>query len=67
MPTHVVTEVSCHLIPGLRHSYNYIYSGTYYLIIGALSLPTSKLRLDGKVWCVFHLVSFLFGSPLIIY
>ena len=56
-----------HLIFGLRHSYNYMWSGTYYLIIGALSLPTSKLRLSGEVRCVFHLISFLFESFLIIY
>ena len=38
MPAHV-TEVSCHSISGLRQSYNYMCSRTYYLIIGALSLP----------------------------
>ena len=42
MPTHVITEVPCNLISGLRHSYNYMCSGTYYLILGALSLPTSN-------------------------
>ena len=43
MPAHV-TEVSCHL-SGLRHSYNYMCSGTYYLIIGALRLPTLRYSL----------------------
>ena len=32
---HVVTKVPCHLILGLRHSYDYMYSETSYLIIGA--------------------------------
>ena len=36
MPAYL-TEVSCHSISGLRQSYNYMCSGTYYLIIGALS------------------------------
>ena len=45
-----VTEVSCHSISGLRKSYNYMCSGTYYLIIGALRLPTSNsLRRGGEV------------------
>ena len=30
-----VTEVSCHSITGLRQSFNYMSSVTYYLIIGA--------------------------------
>ena len=37
-----VTEVSCHSIFGLRQSYNDMCSRTYYLIIGALRLPTSN-------------------------
>ena len=32
---HVVIEVPCHLILGLRHSYDYMYSETSYFIIGA--------------------------------
>ena len=38
MPAHV-TKVPCHSISGLRQSYNYMCSRTYYLLIGALSLP----------------------------
>ena len=34
VPAHVVTEVSCHLIPSLRHSYNYMYSETSILLLG---------------------------------
>ena len=41
VPAHV-TKVPCHSISGLRHSYNYMCSVTYYLIIGALRLPPSK-------------------------
>ena len=33
MPAHV-TRVPCHLIPGLWHSYKYVFSETSYLIIG---------------------------------
>ena len=40
MPAHV-TEVQCHSISDHKNSYNYMCSGTYYLIIGALSLPRS--------------------------
>ena len=40
MPTHV-TKVSCHSISGLRQSYNYMCSRTYYLIIRTLSLLRS--------------------------
>ena len=43
VPVHI-TEVPCHSISGLRQFYNYMCSGTYYLIIGALSLPTSLRR-----------------------
>ena len=57
--THVI-EVSCHSISGLKQSYNYMCSRTYYLIIGALSLP-------GEVQYIFHLVSFLFEPSLVIY
>ena len=67
MPAHVI-EVPCHSIFGLRQSYNYMCSGTYYLIIGALSLPTlNSLCLGGEVQCVFHLDSVLFEPPLVIY
>ena len=43
VPAHI-TEVPCHSISGLRQFYNYMCSGTYYLIIGALSLATSLRR-----------------------
>ena len=43
------TELSCHSISGFKKYYNYMCSGTYYLIIGALSLPTISLRRDGEV------------------
>ena len=55
VPAHVVTEVPCHLIPGLRHSYDYMYSETSYLIIGAWTLPLS-LRRGGEVRYIFHLL-----------
>ena len=49
MPTQV-TEVMCHSISGLKQSYNYMCSGTYYLIIRALALPAlNSLRLGGEV------------------
>ena len=35
VPAYVVTEVSCHFILSLRHSYDYMCSETSYLIIGA--------------------------------
>ena len=50
VPTHVVTEVPCHFIPGLRHSYDYMYLETSYLIIG------DELCLDGEVRYIFHLL-----------
>ena len=51
-----VTEVSCHSISGLRKSYNYMCSRTYYLLIGALSLPSSNLlRLGSEVRSNFPL------------
>ena len=31
VPAHVVTKVPCHLILGLRHSYDYMHSETSYL------------------------------------
>ena len=37
-----VIEVPCHSISGLRHSYNYMCSLNYYLIIGALCLSSSN-------------------------
>ena len=36
--------MSCNSISGLRYSYNYLCSCTYYLIIRALSLPPSNFR-----------------------
>ena len=55
MPANV-TEVSCHSISGLRQSYNYMCSRTYYLIIGALSFPSSNsLRRGGEVRSNFSL------------
>ena len=46
--------MSCHSRSGLRHSYNYMCSVTYYLIIGALRLPPSNsLRRGSKVWSNF--------------
>ena len=45
----------------VKHKYT-TFSG--YTII---TLKKSKLRLFGEVRCVFHLVSFLFELPLVIY
>ena len=41
MPAHVVTEVSCQLIPGLRHSYDYMYSELPILSLGHELCPPS--------------------------
>ena len=50
--------VPCHLIPGLRHSYNYMYSETSYLIIGHEVYP-HRTRRGGEVRYIFHFISFL--------
>ena len=47
MPTHV-TEVPCHSISGLKQSFNYMCSRTYYLIRGHLVCHLS-LRRGGEV------------------
>ena len=44
VPAHIVTEVLCHLIPGLKQSYNYMCSETYYLTNRGIKFSSIKLR-----------------------
>ena len=50
MPAHVVTEVSCHLILDLRHSYDYMYSETSHFYYWGMNFAPIEVRY------IFHLI-----------
>ena len=43
VPAHVVTEVPCHLILGLKHSYNYMYLETSHLYYWGMNFAPTEL------------------------
>ena len=43
VPAHVVIEVPCHLIPGLRHSYDYMFQKLPILSLGHELCPPIEL------------------------
>ena len=54
VPAHAMTEVPCHLILGLRHSYDYMYSETSHLYYWGMNFAPIE---GGEVRYVFPLIS----------
>ena len=60
-----MTEVSCHLILGLRHSYDDMYSETSYLIIWGMNFAPHRTRLASTArYGTFFTYFFLILTPV---